>query len=866
MNFLRLFHRYVVRDVLHNPVRSLFTLTGVALGIAVVAGVYLANDRAIGSFEESLRALAGQADLQVTSNGLQLNETLISELSWVWDIGTMTSIVEGQALVDPSRKGTEVESLQIFGIDLLSDHSFRNYTLSEGKDLALNITNEQFINLLVDPRLIVIPSLLAQELRLQKDETLRLLVANRWQDFRVAAILGSEGVAAASGGRILFMDIAGAQTALRKEGWIDRIEVVVNDPGLLDAVEARIRAQLPESVIVERPENKISNNEKMFLAFRYNLTALSYIALIVGMILIYNTLNIAVVRRRVEIGTLRALGTSSRTIGWLFLLEAISFGVIGAAIGLWGGQLLASTAGMLVSQTISTLYTGTTVIPEISGFDTVFSVQMLLLGGSVSAMAGAGPALRATKISPIEILRENVMGPFRPLHSTSQAVAGLSGLLIGTSLAFGPPLEGFPFLGYASGLVFIVSFGLLSPWLARILLSLLRKPLSRALPVEGTLAIRTVDGSLRRIVVAVMSLALAVAMLISVAIMIASFRETVIVWIDQTIKGDLYLGPATRGNQSSQSTIEEEVLHPLQNIPAIEAIDRFRSIKIKYAGFPAFLAAGEFATLASHGQLLFMDGRTTLEVSQRLIGAERIIVSEPFAVRHGVSVGDEIMLPTPKGIEPFAVEAIFYDYSSEGGLVVMDRGTYLKNFNDTRISNVALYLSDDADPIATRATIAALPSETQLRITTNEELRTQVLRVFDQTFEITYALEFIAIAVAVLGIANTLVLFIIERRPEIAMLKFIGAAQRQIKRVVIIESFLIGVLGSAIGLMLGLVLSLILVYVINFQSFGWTIQLAMPWRFLLHSIIAVLVATVIAGLYPAAVALKMDPIKGIRTE
>ncbi len=864
--FARLFHRYILRDLARNPIRTLLTLTGVALGIAVVVGVHVANDRAISSFNNSLRILSGQADLQISANGLQLDEELIGELSWVWDVGAMTAIVEGRVDLDASPNPMERQSLRIFGMDLLSDAPFRTYMLAEGGDLGLDITREQFIDLLIEPDTVIIPSLLAEEFALGVGDTIQFLVSNRWRDFRVGAILQDEGVAEAFGGRIVFMDIAGAQTALNKIGWIDRIEVLLDDPTLVDAVEERIRIQLPASVIVYRPEEAAAYNEKMVRAFRYNLTALSYIALVVGMILVYNTLNIAVVRRRAEIGALRTLGTSRRTIKWMFLIEATAFGVIGAALGVWGGEFLAGAAGALVSQTISGLYTGVAVIPSLTRSNPIFYIEMLLLGGVLAAISGTGPALRATHVSPVGALRQNVLGTIRAARLRIQLFGGIAAMLLGTGLAFGPPIEGFPFLGYASGVSFIAGFGLLSPLLARMLLKLIRRPLTTMLPAEGRLAVQTIDGSLGRVVVAVMSLAIAVAMLISVAIMVASFRDTVIVWIDQTLKGDLYLRPAAFGSNGGRNVLEGETLQVLETMPAIEAIDRFRSMTIDYEGFPAFLAAGEFGTVASHSNLLFMNGRQTPAVAERLIGADRVVVSEPFAVRHGVRAGDRIMLPTPAGMEPFEVEALFYDYSSEGGLVVMDRGTYLTKFEDPDISNVALYLRSDADPLATRAEIAAALPDTQLRIATNGELRGQVLRVFDQTFQITYALEVIAMAVAVLGIANTLAALIIERRPEIAMLRFIGAARSQIRRVVVLESGLIGVLGGAIGLVLGILLSVLLIYVINFQSFGWTIQFTMPLGFLAQALAVVLVATVAAGLYPASLALKMDPIKGIRAE
>ena len=196
----------------------------------------------------------------------------------------------------------------------------------------------------------------------------------------------------------------------------------------------------------------------------------------------------------------------------------------------------------------------------------------------------------------------------------------------------------------------------------------------------------------------------------------------------------------------------------------------------------------------------------------------------------------------------------------------MDRSTYLDRFDDLAISNVAIYLEPTADADVVRAAIAERLDGAGARIATNGELRAQVLRLFDQTFEVTYALEVIALAVAVLGVANTLAALILERRQEMAMLRFIGASRTQIRRVIMMESGLIGLLGGVIGLVLGGILSLLLVYVINYQSFGWTIQFTLPAGFLVQSLVVVLVATVIAGLYPAAIALKMDPIEGIRAE
>ena len=870
--FLRLFYRVIVKDTLHNRLRTLLTLTGVALGIAVVVGVHLANERAVDSFNDSLELLSGRADLQISANGLDLDETLIGELGWVWDVGVMAAIVEGRLDVaaqpdPPNATPIDRQSVRLFGIDLLSDAPFRTYLLEEDSDenqseLGMEITRDDFIDLLVEPNAVILPAVLAAQLDVGVGDMVRFLVANRLQEFVVRAILTNAGIARAFDGKIVFMDIAAAQWTLNRIGKIDRIEVLLDDPATADAVAARIRVQLPASVVVYPPEDTQAETERMTRAFRYNLRALSYIALIVGMILIYNTLNIAVVRRRSEIGALRTLGTSRATIKWMFLIEATLFGVIGAGIGIWLGEFLARMSGALVSQTISMLYTGTRVESASGGTEWGFYVEMLALGGVLAAASGVGPALRATNMSPVETLRRRCSG--NPPRSVT--LGGIAAIIGGLGLSFAPAIGGFPFLGYVAGVSFIAGFGMLSPIIARALIGAGRGIVTRAMPAEGRLAIQTIEASLGRVVVAVMSLAIAVAMLSSVAIMVASFRDTVVVWVNQTLEGDLYLRPAASGGEGGRNVLEAETVAALSSVPGIAAIDRFRAIGIEYGGFPAVLGAGEFRTLGDHSRLLFIDGRATVDVASRMIEEDRVVVSEPFSVRHGITEGNMIELPTPAGMIPFEVEAVFYDYSTEAGLVVMDRSTYIANFDDRTISNVAVYLEPNANADAVRSDIPGRLPGVELRIATNQELRTQVLRVFDQTFQVTYALELIALAVAMLGIANTLAALIIERRPELAMLRFIGAARSQIRRIIVLESGLIGVLGAVIGLALGVVLSMLLVYVINYQSFGWTIQFTMPVGFLAQSLVVVLLATIVAGLYPASLALKMDPIEGIRAE
>jgi putative ABC transport system permease protein len=234
------------------------------------------------------------------------------------------------------------------------------------------------------------------------------------------------------------------------------------------------------------------------------------------------------------------------------------------------------------------------------------------------------------------------------------------------------------------------------------------------------------------------------------------------------------------------------------------------------------------------------------------IGQDAVIVSEPFAMRYNKRDGDTLELPTPQGVMPFRIAAIYYDYSSDRGAVVMDRGAFRKYFGDLQPSGVAAYLKPGADPEKVRSEMIDMLDEGHRAfIFSNQTLRREILVVFDSTFAITYALELIAIAVAMLGVAGTLLTLVLERRRELSLLRLTGADRRQVRRMVIIEAALIGAVSQGIGLAVGFALSMVLIYVINVQSFGWTIQFHMPYAFLVQSSIAVVIATSIAGIYPA---------------
>ena len=393
------------------------------------------------------------------------------------------------------------------------------------------------------------------------------------------------------------------------------------------------------------------------------------------------------------------------------------------------------------------------------------------------------------------------------------------------------------------------------------------RPVRALAGVEGQLAARGLAASPARISILAMSLATAVAMMASVAIMVGGFRQTVEVWAEQTLRADLFLKPAAQRGSGTDATIPAEAIDLVRSSPGVEAVDAFRGLQIVYRGNAALLGSGQWSTLIRHGNLLFVDGRSPQEVlsgdTNRLA-----IVSEPFAQHNRIRRGQQIDIDTPSGNVSFQVAGIYYDYTNDRGTVVIDREVYTRLFHDDTATTLAIYLEPGADSEQVRAGLWDTLGKRgyQFLITPNAVLQQAVLRVFDRTFSITYALEAIAILVAALGIANALLALTLERRRELGILRMLGAAASQLKKIILTEAALVGLLGILTGWVMGLLLSLILIFTINKQSFGWTIQFVYPAGFLALSGMAIWLVTIVSGLYPARVAAGLVPSEVVTIE
>jgi putative ABC transport system permease protein len=429
---------------------------------------------------------------------------------------------------------------------------------------------------------------------------------------------------------------------------------------------------------------------------------------------------------------------------------------------------------------------------------------------------------------------------------------------LGWWLSRQPPIDGLPVAGFAAAFACVFGAASLVPAALFALGRLGRVPMTRVFGVSGLLANSSLAGAIPRLAVSVAALAVSLSMMVAIAVMIGSFRDTVIYWVGQTLKADLYVGPSARSAGARQASISPDVEPVVRAHPAVEVTDTLRGVTTDYRGGPVTLNAIDFDVLLARRHLLFKAPAEGDAAVRDALARGGVLVSESLSIKHRTGVGDGVELPTGRGAQTFPVTGIFYDYSSDRGVIMMDRRTFAARFGDLPPSGVSAYLRPGSDAERVRAEIAAaLPADRRVHIYTNTGLRAEVLRIFDATFAITYALELIAIFVAIMGVAGTLLTLVLERRRELAMLRLVGAERAQVRRMVVLEALMLGAVSQAIGVVVGLLLSLLLIYVINVQSFGWTIQFHVPTAFLVQMSALVLVATALSGLYPAHLASRM---------
>jgi putative ABC transport system permease protein len=656
------------------------------------------------------------------------------------------------------------------------------------------------------------------------------------------------------------MDIATAQEVTGKIGLLDRIDLILpeDDP----ATVGRLQAHLPESILILPVAARDGIVKEMTQAFRVNLTAMSLLAMVVALFLIYNTMTFSVTQRRPLFGILRSLGVTRREIFLMVVTEALALGAVGAALGTLLGILMGRSTVGLVTQTINDLFFVTTVrdipIPVSS------LIKGNLLGVIATTLTAAFPAWEAARIPPRTAMSRS------GLESKANQIIpwiGLGGvliILIGTGILFIPTNS--LVISFLGTFAVVIGLAMLTPVITIGLMSLSSRLTQKIWGVLGRMAPREVVNSISRTSIAVAALMVAVAVTIGVSLMVTSFRATVVTWLDQILHGDIYVSvPGAAVGQPSYP-LKPEVIPILENWDGVARVDLLQTTIADSPNGPIQVSANNNPNDGM--EQIYLSTEVPPEEIWRAVENGAVIVSEPLANRLNLPANGAIIeLYTSQGLHAFPVVGVYYDYASTQGNAILSLNVYRQFWEDENITAAALVLEPAADPeTITQGLQTRLAPLQSLLIRPNQALRAETLDIFDRTFAITSALQLMTTVVAFVGVLSAMLALQLDKQRQLGILRAIGLTAKQLWTLVVLETGLMGAVAGLFAMPTGYILAVILIYVINRRSFGWTLQMQVdPGPFVQAFLVAV-IASLLAGLYPARRILQRNTAEAIRFE
>ncbi len=842
------------RYLLRHPLLTALSVLGVALGVAVSVAVDLANTSALRAFELSGEAVTGTATHQVVGGPGGVDGGLVARLVTEAGVEQVAPVVEGAARI--ARQPERVVS--VLGVDPFAEAAFRPFVGGPGSGLDAG----QFLTV---PGAVLVSEQTAAELGVAVGDTLGLAVDGRPETARVIGLLEPDDDRSESAlQNLLVADVATAQEwfgmAEGAAGRLTRIDLILpaDDPARLDAALGRVAGLLPDGAEVRPASTQAEALAPMTAAFRLNLTALSLLALVVGVFLIYNTVTFAVVQRRRVLGTYRALGVTRAEVFRAVLGEALVIGAVGTALGLALGVLMGSGLVRLVTQTIGDLYFVVRV-RELA-LSPVALLKGVALGLGATAVGALRPGWEAAATAPASALRRSTQEDRFAEGAGRLALWGGGVLALGGLVLLIPAGVGG---AYAGMLGILAGTALLVPYLTRAWAALARPVLGRLLGPVGRMAARGVSASLSRTAVAVAALAVAVAATVGVATMVASFRTTVADWLGAVLQSDVYVQPPATVFRRGGAVLDDSLAQALASLPGVARSDAIRVRTIEDDSGPFDLVVARLDRVRA-GVNRYKEGSAEAVAESAAAGA--VAVSEPFAFRFGVGVGDTLRLPTDEGTRAYPISGVYYDYGNDLGVVLMDERPFLDAFRDPGYAGIALTAASGVDPpaLVQQARRLAEASGQDVTVRSNRDLREASLEIFDQTFVVTSVLRLLAVAVAFVGVLSALMALQLERRRELAMLRAQGMTPGEVRRMVFAETGLMGLWAGLLAVPLGLALAAVLVFVVNVRSFGWTLAFAVSPGVLVQAVALAVGAALLAGVYPAWRMARTNPALAMR--
>ena len=797
-----------------------------SLGVAVFFSIRLANRAAVAGFSLFTEAVSGENDLVLSSPAGEFDEGILPELRRVTGEIPVSffPVLETTATeVTADGDGFGAEQFQVVGLDI---PSLANLVyLTGGQNTGPRRQKNQFRGRFGEAPEAFITRQLSRERDWAVGEVIEVILEDRRVSLPIAGILPETEFSIRSPDNLLLLDLPAAQRLTGREGKVDRIELRL-PAGTLSTTWKRELVPRLEAAAAGRyqlatPAGSRETGATMTQAFRLNLTILSGLALLVGVYLIFQGLEAAVVKRRPELAVLKSLGATSATLRWSWQLESLALGLIGSGLGLALGWFGAQLAVQPVARTVNALYFSNTTAAAAWHWGEAGLAFGLGLGASW--LAGWLPARDAASTPPAQVLQRGIRAG--GIHLLARPRWGILMFALGWVLTWAPPVElagrmRFPVAGYLTALLWTFGGSILAGTLFPVLGVLGRNSRSAGWLFAASQLARPTG----RHRLAVAGLTVAIGMAAGMSVLIFSFENTMISWINQVLKADLYVACQGAGNASSQNRLPVQTWRAIAQDPALARADVGQMHEIEFEGGRTYLVGGPIENPVEWDFAVWLERPGDTGVVED--GLPPALINESFQNRFDRGVGDVLNLPTPRGQKAARVVGVFADYGNERGSIIVNRPVVAEWFDDERAFNVAAYLREGEDPDAVRRRWLAKYPDIMVR--TNSLLRAEVMRIFHQTFAVTHALIWIGIVVAVAGQALALVSILIERNRELRTLKELGMSRNGVATTVALEGAGMGLIGMTGGLTLSVALGWLLIYVINKQSFGWTLSFSIP--------------------------------------
>jgi putative ABC transport system permease protein len=828
-----LWRMLLLSELRDEPLRLAVTVLAIALGVALGAAVYLVNTAALNEFELAAKRLVGEADVVVRGPREGFPDSLFAELARDPAVRVASPLLDLEVAIAGKR-----DTLEVLGLDPFRAAALQPALIADVLPQALELFQTDAV---------ILSNAAALEHGVKAGDTLGIVVGNERRTLRVIGVLPEGAYSQAIG----IMDISTAQWIFERLGRLNRVDLRLS-PGVdVESWRAKLKARLPAGTLALAPEIERDRAVTVTRAYRVDLNMLALVSLWTGAFLVFSTQALSVLRRRRALGLLRALGITRSELELALVGEGAALGLAGSLVGVLLGAIFADLLLRLMSGDLGNgqLHAEGAVLHVAP----VSCLAFLVIGTLVAAGGAWLPARAAARRAPAQSLKGGDLE--RGAAAARGSVAGVALIAIGALLASLPALGGLPLFGYAAIAALLFGAVLLVPVLTVRILKLAPR-VGRVVPDT---ALAQLKDNIGFSTLSLASIIVSFSLMVAMAIMVYSFRASFDRWLGKLLPADIQLREPLGNDTAYWSSAEQAAAAATLGVARAE-FRRTRPLLLDPARPAVTLIARGDNPAQTAAELPLMQS-----VAPGTHPARPAWISEAVQDLYGFRLGQSIELPIGGHAERFRVQGVWRDYARTFGAVVVTRPDYTELSGDHDANEGSLWLVPGAPAAAVETAVRARLGGSP-EILTSTALREKSLRIFDRAFAITYALEAIAVVIGLMGVSFAASSTALARRAEFGMLRHVGMLRRQVIGMLASEGILMSLFGVAYGLALGAVLSLVLVYVVNRQSFNWSIDLAVPaWQLLILSA-TLIAAAAVTAVWSGRAAMNQDAVRAVRED